>query len=129
MRRQLGPNQKKWVEALESGKFQQSESFLRTGSGYCCLGVACQVFEAKATLVLESETKEGARVWSYDDKDSLAPKYVIDALDLYGSGGEPDKSISESLEDLTQLNDAGRPFTEIAEIIRLNPEAYFMSER
>lgn len=129
MRRKLGPNQTKWVEALESGKFKQSESFLRTTSGYCCLGVACAVFEDKAELVLETETGTGVHVWSYDGKDTLAPKYVIDALDLYGSGGEPDKSVSESLEDLTQLNDMGRPFKEIAEVIRLNPESYFFSER
>ena len=127
--RVLGPNQKKWVEALESGKYQQGENFLHSGKGYCCLGVACAVFEENAELILETVAKSGDAVTSYDGADTLAPKYVIRVLDLYGSGGEPDKTFNESLEDLTQLNDGGTTFKEIAQIIRDNPAAYFMSEQ
>lgn len=36
-------NIRKWVEALRSGKFQQTNGALRDLDGYCCLGVACEV--------------------------------------------------------------------------------------
>jgi hypothetical protein len=30
--------------ALESGKFEQALGALRVGDGYCCLGVACEIY-------------------------------------------------------------------------------------
>lgn len=32
-----------WIEALESGKYPQAHRYLHTRSGYCCLGVLCDV--------------------------------------------------------------------------------------
>lgn len=37
-------NIKKWVKALRSGKYQQTKSRLQDEKGYCCLGVACDIF-------------------------------------------------------------------------------------
>jgi len=37
---ELGPLQKKWVEALRSGKYKQYREDLKGDSSYCCLGVA-----------------------------------------------------------------------------------------
>lgn len=34
---------KKWVDALRSGEYQQGRHALRSGNGYCCLGVLCEV--------------------------------------------------------------------------------------
>lgn len=31
---------KKWISALRSGKYKQSKGQLKSGDGYCCLGVA-----------------------------------------------------------------------------------------
>lgn len=55
-----------WVEALESGAFQQAKETLAikddTGSMYCCLGVACELAERDGVAhdwyndVVESET-------------------------------------------------------------------------
>lgn len=33
----------KWLEALRSGKYQQTDRALRDNNGYCCLGVLCEV--------------------------------------------------------------------------------------
>ncbi len=33
----------KWIEALESGKYNQCLGVLHNGTGYCCLGVLCVV--------------------------------------------------------------------------------------
>ena len=34
----------KWVLALRSGEYSQTKSKLEDDSGYCCLGVACDIF-------------------------------------------------------------------------------------
>ena len=33
----------KWVEALESGKYEQEIGFLKGPKGYCCIGVLCDL--------------------------------------------------------------------------------------
>ena len=35
-----------WCEALRSGEFPQTERSLKNGAGYCCLGVAMEIFPA-----------------------------------------------------------------------------------
>jgi len=37
-------NIQKWINALRSGEFQWGRSQLRRGDGYCCLGVACEIY-------------------------------------------------------------------------------------
>jgi hypothetical protein len=40
----LNPNAQKWVEALRSGKYQQTRYLISRKDGkYCCLGVACEL--------------------------------------------------------------------------------------
>lgn len=46
-------NIKKWVTALRSDKYKQGRSALRRGrydSGFCCLGVACDVYHLETGL-------------------------------------------------------------------------------
>lgn len=43
-RQELGPLQRKWVEALRSGEYEQGKRFLKADDAYCCLGVACIAF-------------------------------------------------------------------------------------
>ncbi len=40
----------KWVAALRSGKYQQTEGSLQNIEGFCCLGVACKEFAPEYTL-------------------------------------------------------------------------------
>lgn len=39
-------NIRKWVEALRSGEYTQGKNALRDGDKYCCLGVACDVYDS-----------------------------------------------------------------------------------
>lgn len=36
-------NNRKWIKALRSGRYEQGISRLRTDDSYCCLGVACDI--------------------------------------------------------------------------------------
>lgn len=44
---------KLWIEALRSGKFNQSKSTLQDLKGYCCLGVACKVVIPQEDLLID----------------------------------------------------------------------------
>lgn len=48
-------NLKKWIDALESEEYTQGSGALRNADGYCCLGVACDVYR--------KETGNGS--WQY----------------------------------------------------------------
>lgn len=38
---------RKWVKALRSGRYKQTQTMLKDDGGYCCLGVLCTVVGAK----------------------------------------------------------------------------------
>ena len=105
------PEQLAWLEALESGAYQQAREKLVTPDGrYCCLGVACKMYEGALDI-------EG---WP-DRIDQDAPDPIVDLLKLRDSCG-----ISFDAElALVELNDDGKTFAEIAAIIRANPSEYF----
>lgn len=39
---------KKWVAALRSGKYQQTDCVLKYSNGYCCLGVLREIMHPKS---------------------------------------------------------------------------------
>ena len=39
----IGERQEKWLQALESGKYEQTTMQLCDAGKYCCLGVACEL--------------------------------------------------------------------------------------
>jgi hypothetical protein len=135
----LTPNQQKWVDALRSGEFKQAQDSLRTtvenldeiSVGYCCLGVACEVFRR--------ETDRGrwtGEMFQVDDCTSgtSLPGPVQDWLGIFSSAGELKEFvigngyIRENI-DLTDFND-GRlsvngvtksfDFNAIADVIESN---------
>lgn len=58
-----------WADALESGEYEQTKYCLRNGTGYCCLGVACDI--------------SGVHVWNKEHNLILSGA-VTDWLDVYG---------------------------------------------
>jgi len=117
----------KWVEALESGEFEQTEGALREGDSYCCLGVACEVFRRETGRgrwvnpewggPLEFRMEDGpfeegsvavmpvavARYFNIQSNPTL----------MYGSD-----RLKKDLYPAASLNDKGVPFVEIARAIR-----------
>lgn len=41
---------KLWVEALRSGRYQQTKKRLRDEDGFCCLGVLCEVYREQTGI-------------------------------------------------------------------------------
>lgn len=128
---ELGPNQEKWLQALESGEYKQGKKKLRVEDRFCCLGVACEISGMVERVITYKPSKgifQGAQIYSYDGNAAGLPDSVTEWLGLYDSLGYP-KPEYRSLMSLYEINDNGAPFSTIVETIRANSEAYFMESK
>jgi hypothetical protein len=117
--------QTRWLEALESGEWQQAIGHLRVRKdgkdGYCCLGVATYLLSPDhPALELRDSSDQ-------DINTSLgqeAPDSVVDTLMLHSSVG----ANFDGSEDLAQFNDSlGYTFEDIAKFIREYPWEVFLN--
>lgn len=105
---------KKWVAALRSGKYKQTQGALRKAfgpgesGGYCCLGVACDLINPKGW----GNQDYGASGINYTPLDSLGRKNP--KLDLRASSSLMPESLQkkiglsfEAMEELAHMNDSG----------------------
>jgi len=117
----LGPNQERWLKALESGDFKQGRGALynRDSNTYCCLGVA-------AALFLPPGHNFGDRTL-WNGSSSFLIRH--DILGLYDAAGRfaPERPQKDfiGLRSLSCANDEGRTFKQIAAFCRANPEDVF----
>jgi hypothetical protein len=105
----------KWVKALRSKEYKQTEGVLRSGNAFCCLGVLCN-------LHAQEKPKFAAKQKSpdyYGDCDSFPPPIVRNWSGLKTENGvfEDGDGFGTSL---SEQNDDGRTFQEIANIIEQN---------
>lgn len=98
----------KWVKALRSGKYEQEVEKLQSSSGYCCLGVLCEISpksihkKRNGGILLGTELLNQPEVLKWSGfKSSI--------------GYLPDKSKLQSLADLNDNKNLN--FKQIAEII------------
>ena len=114
----LGLLQLEWLEALESGKFEQGQTCLKKDNKFCCLGVACELSGIEAILM----TRSGITRYEYLGEKHYLPKEIVDKLKFRGNQGD---AFGEPTMAIALLNDEGKTFKEIAAIIRANPFQYF----
>ncbi len=116
-----------WLEALRSGEYTQGRNSLKREVGpdaarHCCLGVACEVYKR--------ETGEGEWVRHGEDLEftvrddtgvdfswSQLPAPVAEWFDLDVNPYVFEDRGQRERDSLAGLNDAGRSFREIADII------------
>jgi hypothetical protein len=106
---------KKWVEALRSGKYPQARDRLAKPDGYCCLGVLCEV-AIESGLAVEVEDDHGYK--RYDRAAMTLPDSVAQWAFLKSDrptfGDVKVKNMAGQKEFLSNINDDGIPFDEIA---------------
>ena len=115
--------QKKWLAALRSGEFQQCQGQLSKDGGYCCLGVACEIFREE--LSLEKHELTSRNGYSYNESYQYLPEKVREYLALNTIQGFFRKKDGKC-EYLSNLNDNGKTFKEIADIIEENADQIFV---
>lgn len=113
--------QELWFQALESGEYKQGRNVLQNFGRYCCLGVACRVYEK---YVLKPKG-ESLKIPNYR-ADLRSPFDVVrDWLGLYDWFGAP-RNYTNNLNSCVVMNDDKKlSFPEIAKILRENRDAYF----
>jgi hypothetical protein len=123
---------KMWLDALRSGEYAQGRSTLRSPSGYCCLGVLCDLAVKNGVIPEPQEHKNknresGISHYGYGQHEDESghvmshSAYLPEAVavwagtsrfgDRYAPNGEPWPL------SLAGLNDQGATFAEIADII------------
>jgi hypothetical protein len=126
----------KWLEALRSGRYRQTRGRLQqpspsgpTESGFCCLGVLCDLHRE----FINGQVKSNTAVWDNDgtylcggfQSSSVLPENVrewagLDSLNpgfpRLRSGGEEHRGYVY----LSDLNDKGESFDAIADVIEAN---------
>lgn len=102
---QLGPKQREWLAALRSGQYKQTKGQLSRENSFCCLGVLC---------VISGEP------WNtyYFPPESIAKSFGLRCENPGPIG-----------RDCGSLNDDGKTFAEIADILEANPQDYFKESR
>lgn len=111
---EIQAHRREWVNALRSGAYDRASGQLRTAYGYCCIGVACDLY-AEAT---------GAADWDEDTflgREYYAAESVLEYFGLtdQGSRHDSDKDI-DSQYRYAGMNDEGASFDEIADAIEKN---------
>lgn len=114
---------KKWVAALRSGEYKQTKKFLHTRYAgedrFCCLGVLCDL--AVKEGIIPSPSKSDRYHNSYDHERAYLPDSVMEWVKINESTGEYDAVGG----NLSGLNDKGKSFSEIADIIESDPPGLF----
>jgi hypothetical protein len=119
----LNKNALKWIEALRSGKFKQGKNALRAGDSFCCLGVACELYrKTRKKGFIKWDDQNNFHTLS-DKRHTFLPKSVQAWLGLTSNWGELNHDGS-----LAILNDEGKTFNEIADIIEQNVDKLFVKK-
>lgn len=114
----------RWINALRSGKYSQTEGCLRDGKGYCCLGVLTDI--AIKDGVIEGWQDRPGRPYVVVDQVGIIPPFEQDAVlpkkvaewagldDANPFVSIPGESYPVNISD---PNDNGYSFKQIADII------------
>lgn len=122
---------RKWHDALVSGDYTQARKYLHTNEGHCCLGVFEEVmhgkdcWRSKTLPALATEDTEGGLRYftAKNDGFSMPSPETIDDFIYLGESTEVVRTIlareiNELFDELAQMNDRGRSFTDIAAKIK-----------
>lgn len=108
------------VSALRSGKYAQTQNCLRDGTGYCCLGVACDISKMGEWVLATSKVLFFYQLKSGECVTSSLPDPVKDYFGFHSTEGDFGNDYAG--RSLASLNDSGASFEKIADIIESEPD-------
>lgn len=115
----MNPNiAQKWVAALRSGEYFQGHSHLRNlDNTFCCLGVLCDLHARENNTAWD--LNNNVEIWFYDGDCGVLPDSVQNWAEMKDHQGKLGRGESNLL---TNMNDSGKTFAEIANIIEKSVE-------
>lgn len=109
---------KVWSSALRSGEFKQTKGMLNPTDkvGFCCLGVACELFRRHEPQHKLTVTWTNFGAFTYNNSSTVLPSVVAKWLNI--SAGGKFNEINGSSNNLIAMNDVqNKSFNEIADAI------------
>lgn len=109
-----------WAAALRGGGFEQGKQQLKTGENeFCCLGVLCQLHKELVGggrwQKVPDPPPNGCYKYFYEGESDYLSPTVVEWAGLPTSAGV--KVDNCSTIDLAVMNDSGKTFEEIADVI------------
>lgn len=122
---------KKWVDALRSGDYKQTEGTLQKDDAFCCLGVLCDIAEKEGIVKAQEADRsiagsklvgyqtEGAGYWEYDILPYSVARWAgLDQRNPTVTVSEPSNKEYTATYILSDLNDDFKwDFSKIADVI------------
>jgi hypothetical protein len=102
----------KWVSALRSGDYQQTQNRLHNEYGFCCLGVLCDLYIKENHLEWEPSTHY-KNAYAFQNMAKILPLSVRKWAGVEGCNPH----INGGGSTLVRLNDSGSTFEQIADVI------------
>jgi hypothetical protein len=102
----------KWVDALRSGEYQQTQRRLHDENGFCCLGVLCDLYGKENNVEWEHSSYNN-NAYMFQDMATILPLSVVE----WSGVGEGNPLVNDGDSSLAKLNDQGSTFNEIADVI------------
>ena len=106
----------KWISELEGDNHQQGKDFLNKYGKKCCLGVLTDIYIKEHNLEWKHYDAAKKDLLTFDDEGWLLPARVCHWAGLK----ETNPYILSMGDTLSGLNDSGKTFKEIAQLIKLN---------
>lgn len=119
----------KWLAALRSGEYEQAKEHLKCGTGFCCLGVATDLYIKDAGNGGWVADEDGVERFAYREEleGGVLPRAVMSWMGLEQRNPDVEVPVAEEDQsifngptrrtDIAELNDGGATFLEIADII------------
>lgn len=113
----------KWVKALRSGEYEQAQACLRVNDTFCCLGVLTDLAIKEGVLGDWKDYAFHSGLFYVEDTYSDGEEFSQDAvlpvtvMEWAGMDSNDGRHGDEQELSLAQLNDRGKSFAEIADII------------
>jgi hypothetical protein len=103
----------KWVSALRSGDYKQTQGRLHDENGFCCLGVLCDLYRKENQLEWEPSIHSDA--YMFQNMVADLPLSVVEWAGVEDSN--PYVYVNGGPFTLADFNDRGSTFNEIADVI------------
>jgi hypothetical protein len=110
----------KWLAALRSGEYKQGMGALHNiaEDSYCCLGVLCDIYakEHQESENVRRPHPDSGETEMFYDESAVAPDLIVSWAGI--QDGNPYIKVDNKYNrSVRQLNDNGKTFEEIADII------------
>ena len=120
----------KWIDALRSDKYKQGSDNLRSVTGYCCLGVLCDLYSQEHNTQWEFRGNDETNLqhqdyWYFGDQSEFLPESVMNWAELKTPNPNVRVDVEDNedednwyyIDELSNINDSGYSFNVIANLI------------